>query len=118
MAGPKVTAKSIVQIPTPKMVAEYQAVSPERCSQMLGMVQKELDRNNRYAFAGMALAFLAFLILIGCAAWMAYGSELSGDVGFYFSDRDRAGQRLPQREALVLRAPGSPGPGSESFTPS
>jgi hypothetical protein len=78
MAGPKVTAKSIVQIPTPKMVAEYQAVSPERCSQMLGMVQKELDRNNRYAFAGMALAFLAFLILIGCAAWMAYARNYQG----------------------------------------
>jgi uncharacterized membrane protein len=72
MAGPKVTPKSIVQIPTPKMVAEYEAVSPERCDQMLRMVQRELDRNNRYAFMGMSLAFTAFLILIGSAAWMAY----------------------------------------------
>jgi hypothetical protein len=78
MAGSKVKPKSIVQIPTPKMVAEYEAVSTERCTEMLLMVQKELDRNNRYAFTGMALAFLAFLILIGCAAWMAYARNYQG----------------------------------------
>jgi len=72
MAGSKIVPKSIVQIPTPKMVAEYEAVSAERCTEMLLMIQKELDRNNRYAFAGMVLAFLTFLILVGCAAWMAY----------------------------------------------
>lgn len=71
MAGSKVTPKSIIQIPTPKMVAEYEAVSPERCTEMLLMIQKELDRNSLYAFLGMALAFAVFLILMGCALWAA-----------------------------------------------
>jgi hypothetical protein len=72
MPGPKVTPKSIVQIPTPKMVAEWEATSKERCDQMLAMTQRELDRNSFYAFLGMWLAFATFLILIGCAVWMAY----------------------------------------------
>lgn len=54
------------------MVAEWEAISTERCDQMLAMTQKELDRNNFYAFLGMWLAFATFLILIGCAVWMAY----------------------------------------------
>jgi hypothetical protein len=68
----KPTPKSAVQIPSPKMVAEWDALSKERCDQMLAMTQRELDRNNRYAFCGMLSALLVFLVLTGSAVYMGY----------------------------------------------
>jgi hypothetical protein len=69
---PKPVPKSLVQIPTPKMVAHWQAVSEKRCDQMLAMTQQELDRNSSYAFQGMWMALLIFLILFGSAFFFAY----------------------------------------------
>jgi amino acid transporter len=39
---------------------------------MLSMTQKELDCNSFYAFSGMWMAFIVFLILIGSAFFFSY----------------------------------------------
>jgi len=67
---PKITPKSNVQIPTPKMVAEYERVSHEHWLVVWARIEKELDSNKRYAFCGMWIAFVISLLLIGSAIYM------------------------------------------------
>lgn len=81
MAIQKVTPRSNVQIPTPKMVAEYFAVSTAIGELMLSMIQRELNRNNTYANTGMWLAFASLVILVACAVWLALKGQTWTSIG-------------------------------------
>jgi hypothetical protein len=69
---PKAVPKSPVQIPSPKMLAEYEAISKERADEIMEMVRTELKANDRYALRGQSFAFITFSGLTACAGWMAY----------------------------------------------
>jgi hypothetical protein len=66
---------AITQIPTPSVLAGYNAIDPALPGRILARVELELDRNARYAFLGLFLSFASFVILIAAASFSVYLHE-------------------------------------------
>jgi len=66
---------AITRLPTPESLAAYKAIVPALADRVLARIELELDRNARYVFLGLVLAFVSFVCLIAAASFAVYLHE-------------------------------------------
>jgi hypothetical protein len=75
-------AKRRLQVPSPKMVQEYDATGQAVGDRMLNMIKRELALDYRYTIAQIVFAFLIFMIVMGSAVYMGILGNKTAVISF------------------------------------